>query len=296
LNVVKEVNISSLSLVKRGKVRDIFSLDENLLIVSTDRISAFDWILPDLIPFKGIILNKIAVFWFNKLKHQMENHLITDDIQNLHLKEYEILAGRSMVVKKGSPIPVECIVRGYLAGSAWREYVKTGKIGEYQLPPDLREGSKLPEVLFTPTTKEEKGHDRNISFEEMKHIIGEKEAKFLKEKSILLYETAHNFLLEKEIIIADTKFEFGIYQNKIILIDEIFTPDSSRFWTIKSVKAGSVQDMDKEFVRKYLLKSDWDRNSPPPSLPPEIIKNTSQRYKKIYEIITGESIEKIISR
>ncbi len=288
MNPVKEVNIPSLPLLKRGKVRDIFSLNENLLIVSTDRISAFDWILPDLIPYKGIVLNKIAVFWFDKLKRVIENHFITDDISVLNLEGYEALLDRSMIVKKSNPIPVECIVRGYLAGSGWRDYQKTGKIIDYKLPDGLSEGSKLPEVLFTPTTKAESGHDENIDFHKVENLIGKENARFLKEKSIELYKTAHNFLADKGIIIADTKFEFGKYQDRIILIDEIFTPDSSRFWTADSVAAGAPMDMDKEFVRKYLLTTGWDRNSPPPSLPLDIIKNTSERYKKIYEIITGK--------
>ena len=288
MNPVKEVNIPSLPLLKRGKVRDIFSLNENLLIVSTDRISAFDWILPDLIPYKGIVLNKIAVFWFDKLKRVIENHFITDDISVLNLEGYEVLLDRSMIVKKSNPIPVECIVRGYLAGSGWRDYQKTGKIIDYKLPDGLSEGSKLPEVLFTPTTKAESGHDENIDFHKVENLIGKENARFLKEKSIELYKTAHNFLADKGIIIADTKFEFGKYQDRIILIDEIFTPDSSRFWTADSVAAGAPMDMDKEFVRKYLLTTGWDRNSPPPSLPLDIIKNTSERYKKIYEIITGK--------
>jgi len=288
LNPIKEVNIPSLPLLKRGKVRDIFSLNENLLIVSTDRISAFDWILPDLIPYKGIVLNKLAVFWFNKLRGLVENHFITDDISGLNFEEYETLLDRSMIVKKSKPIPVECIVRGYLAGSGWREYKKTGEIGNYRLETGLKEGSKLPEVLFTPTTKAESGHDENIDFHKMEHLIGEEYAGFLKERSIELYKTAHNFLENKGIIIADTKFEFGIYRGKIILIDEIFTPDSSRFWTVDSIKSGAPMDMDKEFVRKYLLSSGWDRDSKPPLLPPDIIKGTSERYKKIYEIITGK--------
>ncbi len=288
MNPVKEVNIPSLPLLKRGKVRDIFSLNENLLIVSTDRISAFDWILPDLIPYKGIVLNKIAVFWFDKLKRVIENHFITDDISVLNLEGYEVLLDRSMIVKKSNPIPIECIVRGYLAGSGWRDYQKTGKIIDYKLPDGLSEGSKLPEVLFTPTTKAESGHDENIDFHKVENLIGKENARFLKEKSIELYKTAHNFLADKGIIIADTKFEFGKYQDRIILIDEIFTPDSSRFWTADSVAAGAPMDMDKEFVRKYLLTTGWDRNSPPPSLPLDIIKNTSERYKKIYEIITGK--------
>jgi len=278
-----------LPLLKRGKVRDIFSVNGNLLIVSTDRISAFDWILPDLIPYKGIVLNKLAVFWFKKLSSIIENHFITDDMN--FLKE-EILKDRSMLVKKSAPIPVECIVRGYMAGSAYREYKKTGKVGDYKLEQGLKEGSKLPEVLFTLTTKAETGHDEDIDFHKMEDLIGKEDAIFLKKKSIELYEAAHTFLKDKGIIIADTKFEFGKYQDRIILIDEIFTPDSSRFWTSDSVAGGAPIDMDKEFVRKYLLKSLWNRNSPPPSLPPDIIKNTSERYKKIYEIITGNPIDR----
>ena len=287
MNPVKEINLPSLPLLKRGKVRDIFSLGEHLLIVSTDRISAFDWILPDLIPYKGIVLNKLTVYWFKKLFAIVENHFITDDVVSLKVYD-EILVGRSMLVKKSRPIPIECIVRGYLAGSAYREYKKTGSIGNYKLDSGLKEGSKLPEVLFTPTTKAESGHDENIDFQKMEDLIGKEDARFLKEKSIKLYKTAHNFLADKGIIIADTKFEFGIFQDRIILIDEIFTPDSSRFWTADSVAAGAPMDMDKEFVRKYLLTTEWDRNSSPPSLPPDIIKNTSERYKKIYEIITGK--------
>ena len=278
-----------------GKVRELFEIDEKtLLMVATDRISAFDYILPTPIPDKGIVLTKLSVFWFNYLKDIVENHLIESEFDKFpaELKNYSVLKGRSIIVKKVKKIPIECVVRGYLAGSGWREYKEKGEVCGIKLPEGLREAEKLPEPIFTPATKEEKGtHDINISFEEMVNIVGKETAEFLKEKSITIYKKASEFAEKKGIIIADTKFEFGFYGDRIILIDEILTPDSSRFWERKKYKVGTSQDsLDKQYVRDYLETTNWDKQSPPPELPEEVVINTVKKYKQIYSILTGEGI------
>jgi len=278
-----------------GKVRELFEIDEKtLLMVATDRISAFDYILPTPIPDKGIVLTKLSVFWFNYLKNIVENHLIESEFDKfpVELKNYPVLEGRSVIVKKVKKIPIECVVRGYLAGSGWREYREKGEVCGIKLPEGLKEAEKLPEPIFTPATKEEKGtHDINISFEEMVSIVGKETAEFLKEKSITIYKKASEFAEKKGIIIADTKFEFGFYEDRIILIDEILTPDSSRFWEFEKYKVGTSQDsLDKQYVRDYLETTDWDKQSPPPELPEEVVINTVKKYKQIYSILTGEEI------
>ena len=278
-----------------GKVRELFEIDEKtLLMVATDRISAFDYILPTPIPEKGIVLTKLSVFWFNYLKDIVENHLIESEFDKFpaELKNYSVLKGRSIIVKKVKKIPIECVVRGYLAGSGWREYKEKGEVCGIKLPEGLREAEKLPEPIFTPATKEEKGtHDINISFEEMVNIVGKETAEFLKEKSITIYKKASEFAEKKGIIIADTKFEFGFYGDRIILIDEILTPDSSRFWEVEKYKVGTSQDsLDKQYVRDYLETTNWDKQSPPPELPEEVVRNTVKKYKQIYSILTGEGI------
>ncbi len=282
-NIIGKINLPGIKKFRSGKVREVFDVGDSFLIVATDRISAFDYILPTLIPHKGEILNKLSVFWFKAIENIIENHFITDNIEKYsdELKKYkEILDGRSMLIKKTEPVEVECVVRGYIAGSGWKDYQKTGLVGGLKFD-NLKQGDKLPSPLFTPATKSHTGHDENITFEQMKQIVPEKDAEFIKEKSIELYNFAHNYAHERNIIIADTKFEFGRLGNKIILIDEIFTPDSSRFWDPELYKPGGSQaSFDKQFVRNYLLSTDWDRNSPPPELPPGIVEKTLQRYKE----------------
>jgi phosphoribosylaminoimidazole-succinocarboxamide synthase len=280
---IGEVNLPGIKKFASGKVREIFDLGDRFLIVATDRISAFDYILPTLIPEKGKILSRLSVFWFNKTKYIMENHFITDQVDKYpgELKQYkDILADRSMLVKKANPLDVECVVRGYIAGSGWKDYQKTGLVGGVKLD-NLKQGDELPDPMFTPATKAHTGHDENISFEQMKKVVPEHDAGFIKSKSIELYKFAHDYARERNIIIADTKFEFGKLDNRIILIDEIFTPDSSRFWNPELYKPGGSQvSFDKQFVRDYLLSTDWDRNSPPPELPPDIVEKTVARYKE----------------
>ncbi len=282
-NAIGEINLPGIRKVKSGKVREVFDLGENFLIVATDRISAFDYILPTLIPHKGEVLSRLSVFWFKKTNKVIENHFVTDNVEDYpdELKKHrEILAGRSMLVKKAEPIEVECVVRGYIAGSGWKDYQKTGVVGDIPFD-NLKQGDKLPAPLFTPATKSYTGHDENISFEQMKKSVPEKDAEFVRNKSIELYNFAHDYARERNIIIADTKFEFGRLDDKIILIDEIFTPDSSRFWDPDLYKPGGSQaSFDKQFVRDYLLSTDWDRNSPPPELPPDIVDKTLQRYEE----------------
>jgi len=289
-NIIGKINLPGIKKFRSGKVREVFDVGGSFLIVATDRISAFDYILPTLIPHKGEILNKLSVFWFKATENIIENHFITDNIEKYpdELKKYkEILDGRSMLIKKTEPVEVECVVRGYIAGSGWKDYQKTGLVGGLKFD-NLKQGDKLPSPLFTPATKSHTGHDENITFEQMKQVVPEKDAEFIKEKSIELYNFAHNYAHERNIIIADTKFEFGRLGNKIILIDEIFTPDSSRFWDPELYKPGGSQaSFDKQFVRNYLLSTDWDRNSPPPELPPGIVEKTLKRYKEALNRILG---------
>jgi phosphoribosylaminoimidazole-succinocarboxamide synthase len=293
MNSVGNIDLGNLKKLKSGKVREMFAVDDMLLIVTTDRISAFDYILPSLIPGKGILLNKISNFWFTYLSGVIENHLIETNFDNFpeDLKKYgELLKDRSVLVKKADIYPIECVVRGYITGSAWEEYSKSGKIGDLVLPKDLEFAGKLPEPIFTPTTKEDSGHDLSITINEAKKMFGSELVEHLQKKSIELYKKASQYALEKGIIIADTKFEFGKYNNNIILADEVLTPDSSRFWYLDEYKPGSQQkSLDKQFVRDYLLASDWDRNSVPPKLPEDIIEKTAKRYLEAYEKITGKN-------
>ena len=294
---VGNVDLGDLQKLKSGKVREMFPMGDRMLIVTTDRISAFDYILPSLIPAKGILLNKISNFWFDYLAEIMENHLIETDFYNFpeELKEYkDILKDRSVIVKKANIYPIECVVRGYITGSAWEEYKKSGKIGDLSLPENLEFAGKLPEPIFTPTTKEEEGHDKAITINEAKKIFGTEVVSYLQEKSIELYGKASQHALKKGIIIADTKFEFGSFNDRIILADEVLTPDSSRFWYLDEYKPGTQQkSMDKQFVRDYLLGSDWDRDSIPPELPEDIIGKTVKRYQEAYEKITGDKFTEL---
>lgn len=275
----------------RGKVRDIYDAGENLLMVATDRISAFDFILPDEIPFKGEVLNRISAFWFDRFADIVPNHLVSIDPADFpeEFAEYrDYLAGRAMLVKKAQTIPIECIVRGYLTGSGKKTYDENGTVCGIQLPEGLTEASKLPEPLFTPSTKAEIGdHDENISFERCCEIVGEDIAAQIRDLSLKIYKAAAEYAATRGIIIADTKFEFGVIDGKVTLIDECLTPDSSRFWPAASYEEGKIQpSYDKQFVRNW-LKANWDMTGETPHLPAEVIDGTSERYREAFQIITG---------
>lgn len=275
----------------RGKVRDIYDAGENLLMVATDRISAFDFILPDEIPFKGEVLNRISAFWFDKFADIVPNHLVSIDPADFpeEFAEYrDYLAGRAMLVKKAQTIPIECIVRGYLTGSGKKTYDENGTVCGVQLPEGLTEASKLPEPLFTPSTKAEIGdHDENISFERCCEIVGEDIATQIRDLSLKIYKAAAEYAATRGIIIADTKFEFGVIDGKVTLIDECLTPDSSRFWPAASYEEGEIQpSYDKQFVRNW-IKANWDMTGETPHLPAEVIDGTSERYREAFQIITG---------
>ncbi|MGB8952738.1 MAG: phosphoribosylaminoimidazolesuccinocarboxamide synthase [Candidatus Aminicenantales bacterium] len=288
-----DIFIPELRLFKKGKVRNVYEMEDKLLIVATDRISAFDFILPSLIPGKGKILTQLSKFWFDYTSLICPNHLLTAEVDEFPpiLKTHrEVLEKRSMLVRKTSVVPVECVVRGYLAGSGWKEYKATGKISGIKLPPGLSDSERLAEPIFTPATKAEEGHDENISFKEMQKMVGNSLAQKIKKVSLELYQKASFHTLSKGIIIADTKFEFGLDNDKLILIDEIFTPDSSRFWPLASYAPEKGQpSLDKQFVRNYLESTSWDKKSPPPPLPEDVIEQTSQRYLEIYRLLTDKS-------
>ncbi|MDR4497451.1 MAG: phosphoribosylaminoimidazolesuccinocarboxamide synthase [Candidatus Scalindua sp.] len=292
--ILLKTNIDYLRLHSHGKVRDIYEIGENLLFIATDRISAFDSVLRNGIPYKGKVLTHLSEFWFQHMSDLTENHLITtkiDEIDTLRREDKELLRERSMLVKKVKVIPVECVVRGYLAGSGWKEYKENGTVCKIKLPPNLKECEKLPEPIFTPSTKATSGHDENISYEEVVEITGEKLAEELRQKSIEIYKKANGYALTKGIIISDTKFEWGVYDNKTILIDEILTPDSSRFWPLEDYSPGRSQpSFDKQFVRDYLETCGWDKKSPPPLLPDNIINITSKKYLEACVKLTGERI------
>ncbi|MFA5353063.1 MAG: phosphoribosylaminoimidazolesuccinocarboxamide synthase [Thermodesulfovibrionales bacterium] len=289
--IIMETNIEGVSLLRRGKVRDVYELDEHLLIIATDRVSAFDVVLPNGIPEKGKMLTSISLHWFRQMGDVIENHIIAtevDDYPALLHPYREILEGRSMLVKKAISLPVECIVRGYLSGSGWKEYQEKGTVCGISLPEGLVESSRLPEPIFTPSTKAEEGHDINITFEEMKEIVGAELSERLREVTLGIYSKAREMAEQKGIIIADTKMEFGIYKGGLILIDELLTPDSSRFWSMKDYQPGKGQDsFDKQIVRDYLLTLDWDKTYPGPVLPDEIVAKTAERYREILGILTA---------
>jgi len=290
--VVLETKIPELKLYKRGKVRDIYEVGENLLIIATDRISAFDVVFPNGIPQKGKILNRISAFWFDYLKDIIENHLITTDVERMpsEIHPYkDMLKGRSMLVKRSQPLPIEAVVRGYLAGSGLKEYNRTGSICGINLPAGLKESSKLPEPIFTPTTKADVGHDENITEERAGEIISKDLFIKVKDLSLKIYNTIAEYSLKRGIIFADTKFEFGLINDKLILIDEVGTPDSSRFWSLDGYEPGKPQpSFDKQFVRDYLESIGWNKQPPAPSLPAEIIDGTSKRYLEAYHRLVGE--------
>ena len=293
-HIIRETNFEALGTPRKGKVRDIYDCDSNLLIVATDRLSAFDVVLPTGIEDKGKVLTKLSLFWFQQVRDIIPNHIIETDVDKYPdtLKQYSgSLRDRSMLVKKAKVLPVECVVRGYLAGSGWAEYRKSGTVCGITLPGGLMESSKLEVPIFTPSTKAEEGHDLNISYEEAAGIIGEDHARKLRDSSIAIYERARDIAEKRGIIVADTKFEFGLIEDNVVLIDEVLTPDSSRFWSMKDYAPGKSQDSyDKQIVRDYLNTLDWGKTYPGPELPPEIAKKTSERYKEIYTILTGEKI------
>ena len=290
--ILHESDLAGVELVRRGKVRDIYDLGDRYLIVASDRISAFDVVLPDAIPDKGRVLTQLSFFWFDLLG--VENHVISGDVEDLPgscAPHADRQNGRFMIVEKLEIQPVECIVRGYLAGSGWVEYRKQGTVCDIPLPDGLDNSSRLPEPIFTPSTKAEEGHDENIPFEEAARILGEDRANELAQKSLEVYSKAAAYGLERGIIIADTKFEWGCRSNgDVVLADEVLTPDSSRFWPVSQYAPGKSQSsFDKQYVRDYLLSTDWDRTPPAPELPAEIVRGTSAKYREIYERITGKT-------
>ncbi|MDH3267775.1 MAG: phosphoribosylaminoimidazolesuccinocarboxamide synthase [Ignavibacteria bacterium] len=293
--VILDTNFPNLKLYAKGKVRDIYEVGDNFLLVSTDRISAFDVIMKQGIPYKGMVLTKISEFWFNFTSDIIPNHFITTDVNQYptECKEYiEVLKNRSMLIKKAKVVPIECIVRGYITGSGWKDYKKTGEISGIKLPQGLQESEKFPEPLFTPSTKAEIGeHDENISAEQAMQIIDKETFKTVKNATINIYKKASEYALTKGIIIADTKFEFGKINNEIILVDEVLTPDSSRFWPQDKYEVGRGQEsFDKQFVRDYLLSINFNKQPPPPPLPDDIINKTSEKYLDIYKKLTGQSL------
>ncbi len=289
-------DLEGLKLVKRGKVRDVYEVEDKLLIVATDRMSAFDVVMDDPIPDKGKILTGISVFWFNQLESVVENHIISTESTEYPeaCQPYqEQLKGRSMLVKKATPLLVECIIRGYLSGSGWAEYQSKGEICGIPLPQGLVESEKLPEPIFTPSTKAEQGlHDENISFERVIEILGKETADKIKDLSLRIYEFGRDLAAQKGIIIADTKFEFGFVGDRLILIDEVLTPDSSRFWPTDTYSAGGPQkSFDKQFLRDYLNSLDWPKEPPPPRLPQDIIEKTREKYLEALERLTGHGLK-----
>ena len=291
---VIETHFPGLKLLKRGKVRDVYDLDDFFLMVASDRLSAFDVVMPDPIPDKGFILTQISLFWFDIVQPLVQNHVVARDVDQYPAacRPYaDILEGRSMLVKKAQPLPVECIVRGYISGSGWKEYNETGKICGIQLPQGLKESQKLPEPIFTPSTKAELGeHDMNIDFDRAADLIGRAQAEKVRELSIAIYKKGAELADQKGIIIADTKFEFGFMDDDFILIDEILTPDSSRFWPKDSYRpGGSQKSYDKQYVRDYLDSLDWNKKAPGPSLPADVISKTRQKYLDALIQLTGSS-------
>ena len=293
--VVSRTDFKNLHLKGRGKVRDIYDLGDRLLIVATDRISAFDVVMPNPIPDKGKVLTQLSKFWFDMTKGIVPNHIISTDVRDFpeECRSYqEILRDRSMLVVKTQPLPIECVVRGYLSGSGWEEYRKTGEVCGIQLPKGLAESSKLEEPIFTPATKEEIGlHDENITFERVETIVGKELAQRLKFLSLAIYKKARDFAEGKGILIADTKMEFGVKDGRLLLIDELFTPDSSRFWPKDDYRpGGSQKSFDKQFLRDYLLSIRWNKNPPAPQLPEEIVRKTRGKYLEAYVRLVGRPL------
>jgi len=293
-STVSETTLEGMSLLQRGKVRDIYDLGDSLLMVATDRISAFDVVMPEPVPDKGKILNQISLFWFDRMASIVPNHVISGKVEDFPetCQPYaEILRGRSMLVKKARPLPIECVVRGYLSGSGWKSYQKNQSVCGIQLAPGLLESDRLPEPIFTPSTKEEVGtHDINIDFEEAGRRVGIQLAEKVRDLSLTIYAEGARLAAEKGIIIADTKFEFGLIDDELVLIDEVLTPDSSRFWPKDSYRPGeSQQSFDKQYLRDYLLSIQWDQKPPAPNLPRSVIENTRAKYLEAMRLLTGHT-------
>ena len=293
---VLQTSLSDLELVRRGKVRDVYGVDDDsLLIVATDRISAFDCILPTPIERKGEVLTALSEFWFEKLGHVVANHLIESNVEAMPpavQRHAETLQGRAMLVRRAEVFPVECVVRGYLVGSGWKDYLRTGSVCGHKLPEGLPESAKLPEALFTPSTKAEQGHDENITEDQVRELIGAEQTALLRDTTLRLYNEAEQYARERGIIIADTKFEFGLDKDgQLMLVDEVLTPDSSRFWPAEEYQPGRSQpSFDKQFVRDYLETLDWDKKPPAPAIPSEIATATTARYLEAYRLLTGKEL------
>ncbi len=290
-----ETNLPGLPLLARGKVRDIYELGDKLLIVATDRISAFDVVMPQAIPDKGRVLTQLSLFWFDLLKDVVENHLVSAEVRDYpaELQPYaDQLEGRSMLVTRAEVSPIECVVRGYLSGSGWKQYQQSGAVCGIPLPPGLRESDRLPAPIFTPTTKATAGHDEPLSPEEAVALVGEEEFRTLEARSLAVYQQAADYALSRGIIIADTKFEFGRSQGRLIVVDEVITPDSSRFWPADEYEPGrSQKSFDKQPVRDYLDTLGWDRRPPAPNLSEEVVASTSARYREAYRLLTGRELD-----
>lgn len=291
--MIRNTDFIDLPVHAQGKVRSIYDLGDTLVIIVTDRISAFDVVFDELIPDKGIVLNSIAAFWFDYLKDVMPNHVLSTDPTQYPAgfsRYAEELAGRSMWVRKAQMLPAECIVRGYLEGSALKEYKANGTVSGIPLPEGLRQCDRLPEPMFTPSTKAESGHDINITFDELSGLVGAEQAAELRDKSIALYKAASEYALSRGIILADTKFEFGLIDGQMVIADEIFTPDSSRFWAVETYEPGRAQmSFDKQYLREWLETLDWDKTPPAPTLPEPVIEQTAAKYRKAYELLTGRT-------
>ena len=288
-----QTELDDITLLNRGKVRDIYDLGDALLFVASDRLSAFDVVMPNGIPDKGKVLTQVSLFWF-EMMDWLPNHLISMDVTTRPelVKYADDLQGRSMIVKKAAPLPVECIVRGYIVGSGWKDYQQTGMVSGIKLRDGYRQAEKLDEALFTPSSKAEQGlHDEAISFDEVINLIGSEQANLIKDLSLKTYNTAADYARERGIILADTKFEFGMFEGKIILIDEVLTPDSSRFWPADQYEVGcSPVSLDKQYVRDYLETLDWGKVAPGPELPQEVVEKTAEKYREAYKIITGKTL------
>lgn len=293
VRVIRETRFAGVVPAARGKVRDIYDLGDKLLIVATDRLSAFDVVLPTPIPDKGRVLTQLSLFWFNLLKDVVPNHVLSATDFPPPFDSYkDDLAGRSMVVRKTRPLPVECVVRGYVSGSGWKDYCATGKICGIALPAGLRESDRLPEPLFTPSTKATAGHDENISFEQAASLVGKELAERVRTISLEIYRRAAAYAEPRGVILADTKFEFGLLGNELIWIDEALTPDSSRFWPASQYKPGGPQpSFDKQFVRDYLERIQWPKTPPGPELPPEVVAATRAKYREAYRILSGHELD-----
>lgn len=289
--VVLSVELPGIPLFRRGKVRELFDLGDTLLLVATDRLSAFDVVLPNGIPGKGIVLTQLSAFWFECFAERVPSHYLTTELPEQFSAYRGILQGRSMLVRKAERIPVECVARGYLAGSAWAEYRTSGMVAGVRLPSGLRESERLPEPLFTPAIKSDTGHDENITFDELVRRVGEELAERLRERTLEIYVAAERYARERGVIIADTKLEFGWIDGELAVIDELLTPDSSRFWDAEQYQPGRPQpSFDKQFVRDWLLASGWNKQPPAPALPPDVVEKTAEKYREAYRRLTGRPV------